>query len=181
MSVSKHFVSDIPLNYGAQMCASRCSMCIYNTLQHVQHSATCATTPTYQGATATHCNTLQHVQYTRHVTHMKEVYHTCEDVKALQQTPCPPSHSMTFSHTLSLLDTSIYSHTHTRCNMCIHARLHSNVHSYVWCVVGVGCRTEHFVAGGFMAGTVAAVATAPIDLIKTRIQVHIYTYVYIYV
>eukprot|EP00277_Geminigera_cryophila_P000455 CAMPEP_0179415392 /NCGR_PEP_ID=MMETSP0799-20121207/6207_1 /TAXON_ID=46947 /ORGANISM="Geminigera cryophila, Strain CCMP2564" /LENGTH=360 /DNA_ID=CAMNT_0021188127 /DNA_START=329 /DNA_END=1408 /DNA_ORIENTATION=+ len=32
-------------------------------------------------------------------------------------------------------------------------------------------RTEHFVAGGFMAGTVAAVATAPIDLIKTRIQV----------
>jgi len=32
-------------------------------------------------------------------------------------------------------------------------------------------RTAHFVAGGFMAGTVAAVATAPIDLIKTRIQV----------
>lgn len=32
-------------------------------------------------------------------------------------------------------------------------------------------RTEHFVVGGFLAGTVAAVATAPIDLIKTRIQV----------
>jgi solute carrier family 25 iron transporter 28/37 len=31
--------------------------------------------------------------------------------------------------------------------------------------------TEHFVAGGLVAGTVAAVATSPIDLIKTRIQV----------
>ncbi|EKX37452.1 hypothetical protein GUITHDRAFT_97273 [Guillardia theta CCMP2712] len=31
--------------------------------------------------------------------------------------------------------------------------------------------TAHFIVGGFFAGTVAAIATAPIDLIKTRIQV----------
>ena len=31
--------------------------------------------------------------------------------------------------------------------------------------------TGHYVAGGFIAGSAAAVATAPIDLIKTRIQV----------
>jgi len=162
----------------------RCAnVCITMQHVHLHHSAICATFCNMcnnSHVSRRHHNTLQHVQYTRHVTRMKEVYHICEHVKTSQQKPYPPTYSMTFTHTLSLLDTLFYTHSHTRWNMCIHARLHTNMHVYLGCLVWVGCRTEHFVAGGFMAGTVAAVATAPIDLIKTRIQVHIYTYVYIY-
>ena len=54
MSVSKHFASDTPLNYGAQTCASHCNMC--NTLQQ-QHMRHVATALPYHSAM---CNTLLH-------------------------------------------------------------------------------------------------------------------------
>ena len=66
----------------------------------------------------------------------------------------------------------MHMHVHIHMRIYIHEYIHIFRFKNMCQSRTMELRTEHFVAGGFISGTVAAVATAPIDLIKTRIQVH---------